>query len=310
VKAQPVCSIIVPSYRSAQTIQASLTALLSQDLRPLEIIVVDSSPDETGALVRREFPEVKLIRMEQQTDPALARNIGAQHAQGAILAFIDADCVAPPNWLRRLCEALEQGYDAAGGAILNGNGQSLVSWAGYLCEFREFLPGGIAHDARNLTLGNAAYRRAAFRASGGFPAGYFPQEDQVFHHAFAGQGGRIRLDPSIAVAHTHRTEREAFLDHQRQIGQVNARVVCHLDLPGAWLARRGWLARLSIPALVLMRFVRTMLAGWRVERMLVVRRPVLAWLCWLGMCAWGQGFLAGTQGHSRVLDLSHADKSH
>src|SRR5437868_9362423 len=79
-------SVIVPSYRSAPTIGACLTALLRQDLaQPYEIIVVDSSPDETPALVGRDFPQVRLIHRAQQTDPALARNLGAEQAHGEIL---------------------------------------------------------------------------------------------------------------------------------------------------------------------------------------------------------------------------------
>jgi glycosyltransferase involved in cell wall biosynthesis len=304
--AHPVCSVIVPSFCSSRTIRACLTALMNQDISlPYEIIVVDSSPDDTPALVRHNFPLVQLVHLSQQTDPALARNIGARKAQGEVLAFIDADCVAAPDWLRCLCETLEQGYDAAGGVILNDNGETLVSWAGYMCEFREFLPGGASRSVDNLTLGNAAYWRSAFWAAGGFPAGCFPQEDQVFHHTFRRQGRRIRLDPRIRVSHTHRVERRAFLDHQRAIGQANARVMLSLGLPGAGLARRPWLAHLAMPALVLFRFMRTVHACWRVERALLLRRPALAWLCWLGMCWWGQGFLQVVGTRSLTFESSY-----
>lgn len=304
--AHPVCSVVVPSFCSSQTICACLTALLGQDLSlPFEVIVVDSSPDGTPDLVRRNFAQVQLIHLPQQTDPASARNIGARRAQGEVLAFIDADCVAAPDWLRCLYETLERGYDAAGGVIVNANPESLVSWAGYMCEFREFLPGGAPRNVDNLTLGNAAYWRSAFWAAGGFPAGYFPQEDQVFHHTFRRQGRIVRLDPRISVSHIHRAERQAFLDHQCTIGQANARVVLQLALPGAGLARRPWLARLAMPAVLFLRFVRTLYACRRVERALVLRRPALAWLCWLGMCRWGRGFLKGLDTPSLILDLPH-----
>jgi GT2 family glycosyltransferase len=290
----PICSIIIPAYRAATTIGVCLAALIDQDYgQPYEIIVVDSSPDETPALIARQFPEVQLIHLEQQTDPALARNIGAQRARGDYLLFIDADCIAAPDWIGRLVTTLEQGYDAVGGAICNGNGASLVSWAGYLCEFREFLPDGVARDVGNLTLGNVGYRRAIFEAAGGFPVGAFPQEDQVFHQTLRTLHARMRFEPQITVAHMHRTERGAFLTHQRQIGRANARVLRALDLPGAALVRRLWLARLTLPALVVLRFVRTLRACWHVERGLLRRRPALIWLCWLGMCWWGRGLLEG-----------------
>jgi glycosyltransferase involved in cell wall biosynthesis len=305
VSAQPVCSVIIPSYRSAATICACLTALLRQDFsQPYEIIVIDSSPDDTPAFVRRDFPQVQLIHLTQQTDPALARNLGAKHGRGDLLAFIDADCIAPPDWLRRLCAILERGYDGAGGAIANANGESLVSWASYVCEFREFLPRGGVRDVCNLTLGNAAYRRAAFVAVGGFPSGYFPQEDQVFHHHFCRQGFRLCLDPQIVIAHFHRADRAAFLQHQHHIGRANAQVVTWLGLPGAGLARQPRLARLTLPLLVAFRFTRTLRAYWWVEHALISRRPALLWLIWQGMWAWGRGFLEGARGPLAPLALA------
>jgi glycosyltransferase involved in cell wall biosynthesis len=301
------CSVIVPSYCSASTICACVTSLLGQDIQlSYEIIVVDSSPDDTPDLVRRNFPQVTLIHLPRQTGPEEARNIGVGSACGEMLAFIDSDCVAPPDWLRSLHTAYLQGHDAVGGSIVNGNGTTLVSWAGYMCEFREFLPGGAPRQMPYLTLGNAAYRHTTFLASGGFPRGCYPLEDQIFHRTLRDRGVSIHLDPRIVVAHMHRTERNAFAQHQRRIGRANAQVLLRLDLPGAGLVGRPWLAALAIPLLILFRFVRTLAACWRVERALVLRRPALAWLCLLGMCWWGRGFLDGAaiaytaiDGHNR-----------
>lgn len=295
----PVCSVIIPSYCSASTIDACLHSLLAQNFsQPYEIIVVDSSPEGAAVRLRAEYPQVQVIHYPQRTDPAKARNRGAQAARGQTLAFIDADCSAQSDWLRRLYATLQEGYQAAGGAILNGNPDSPVSWAGYLCEFREFLPRGNPRQVRNLTLGNAAYQKEAFWRAGGFPQGYFPQEDQVFHHAFCRHGARIRFDPRILVSHHHRTERRDFLEHQRRIGQVNARVVRRLGLAGAALARSRRLALIALPALVTLRFMRTLQAGWQVEDGLLLRQPEALWLCWLGMAWWGRGFSEGA-GNSR-----------
>jgi glycosyltransferase involved in cell wall biosynthesis len=287
----PTCSIIIPAYQALETIDDCLAALEQQDFcLAYEIIVVDSSSDGTADFVTQHYPQVKLVHLPQQTDPAQARNLGAQQAQGEVLAFIDADCIAATDWLRRLYEIIQQGYEAAGGAIVNGNGDTLVSWAGYMCEFREFLPQGIPRDVNNLTLGNAAYQQTAFRCVKGFPTHYFPQEDQVFHHKWRQSGYCIRFDPQIVVAHQHRSERTAFLRHQDQIGRANARVLRLLNSPGATIARHPWLVWLAMPLLILLRFGRTVQACWGVQNKLLLRRPALLRLCWLGMCWWGRGF--------------------
>jgi mycofactocin glycosyltransferase len=220
----------------------------------------------------------------------LARNKGAEKARAKILAFIDSDCSAAPGWLTGMYHAFDLGYDAVGGAVANANGESLVSWAGYFSEFREFLPYGSAKEVSNLTLGNAAYSSQAFWKAGGFPVGCFPQEDQVFHQAFRKCGFRIMFDPAIQIFHNHRTKINDYLSHQRRIGQANARVVRQLDLPGKNLARSPWLARLSLPAMVSLRWMRTLWACRYVEDGLVWKHPKLAGLLALGMISWGIGF--------------------
>lgn len=287
-----VASVIIPSFQSAGTIDACLAAVVGQVAAgPFEVIVADSGTDNTAELIARHYPAVRVLKSPRRLDPALARNWGAREAHGPVLVFIDSDCVPEPNWLMRLCAALEDGtYDAVGGAIRNVEGETSASWAGYFCEFREFLPRGTAADATNLTLGNAAYRCDAFRRAGGFPDGYFPQEDQVFHQRLLGAGGRIRFDPSIVVRHSHRSDVAAFVGHQVRIGAANARVVRALGLPGALLASHSWAAAALLPLLTTYRFVRTVAACWKQERCLMLRRPAVAGLCWLGMLAWGVGF--------------------
>jgi len=294
---RPGCSIIVPSYRAGPTIGGCLAALLAQDApMPFEIVVVDSSDDGTAAVIRRTCPAVVLVHRRRRTDPAAARNIGARVARFDRLAFIDADCIAAPDWLRRLMAALDEGCDGVGGAIVNANADSSVSRAGYFCEFREFLPRGAARPARNLTLGNAAYRRPAWEAAGGFPEGFFPQEDQVFHERMQTAGFRLRLDPAIVVRHTHRSSPASFLAHQHRIGVANARVLRRIQGRGALFARRRWTALIGLSALVPLRFTRTLTACWSADPRGLLRHPTVAWLCWLGMCAWGRGFVEGARG--------------
>jgi len=285
--------VIIPSFQSAATIRACLAALMAQDLgEPYEVFVADSGTDDTAGIIRREFPRVRLLKSAERLDPASARNWCAGEANGTVFAFIDSDCVAEADWLRRLCAIVETGtYDGAGGAIRPVAGSNAPAWAGYFCEFREFLPGGRPADATYLTINNAAYRADTFRRAGGFPVGYFPQEDQVFYYRhLRAAAARMRFEPSIVVAHNHRNTVAAFLAHQKTIGTANARVVVALGLRGAHIAARPWLARLVLPALATYRFARTVATCWREHRYLMLRRPAVAALCWLGMFAWGIGF--------------------
>jgi len=285
-------SVIIPSFQSARTIDACLAAVFRQvDVGPFEVIVADSGTDETADLIARHHPSVRVLKSDTRLCAEAARNWGAREARGSILAFLDSDCVPEPDWLKRLCLTLERdACDGVGGAIRNVEGANLTSWAGYFCEFREFLPRGAACDATYLTPGNTAYRRGTFERAGGFPVGYFPLEDQVFYQRLRAAGARIRFDPSIVVSHVHRSTVGAFLGHQRRIGSANARVVTLLGLQGAGIASRRWLAAALLPALATYRLARTVAACWKQERCLMIRRPSIVGLCWLGMFAWGIGF--------------------
>ena len=99
-------TVLIPAYNAASTIRNTLSSLLEQDLEePYEIIVVDSSSDETPRIIAEEFPSVHLIHKDEQTDPGTARNLGVVQAKGEIIACIDADCIAPPDWLSRMMAA-------------------------------------------------------------------------------------------------------------------------------------------------------------------------------------------------------------
>jgi GT2 family glycosyltransferase len=299
-------SVIIPSYQSAATIRACLASVLAQDLGdPYEVFVSDSGTDETAAIVRREFPSVTLLKSPTRLSAELARNRAAREASGSIFAFIDSDCVAEPDWLRRHCTILEAGiYQGLGGAIRPVERSNATAWAGYFCEFREFLPGGEATEATYLTPNNASYRADTFRRSGGFPDGYFPLEDQVFYRRLRSVGARIRFDPTIAVRHNHRTEVKAFFAHQRRIGDANARVARAIDVQGAWLASHPLAAAALFPALVLYRFARTIAACWKQERYLMLRRPGILGLCALGMLGWGIGFVGASRSAAPVPRLA------
>ena len=95
---EPIVSVIVPCYNSERTIRRCLNAILSQETDiPYDIIVVDSSVDETPQIVAREFPSVRLIHLEHRTFAGAARNVGARSTQAPFCLMIDSDCVAQPD---------------------------------------------------------------------------------------------------------------------------------------------------------------------------------------------------------------------
>lgn len=90
-------TVVVPSYNSASTIHECLDSVFIQSFQDFEILVIDDgSTDQSAAMVeeRMRKPEssgkLKLIR-QANGGPSAARNKGIAMAQGAFVAFLDAD---------------------------------------------------------------------------------------------------------------------------------------------------------------------------------------------------------------------------
>ncbi len=97
----PAVSVVIPAYRAAATIRRAVDSVLAQSVGPQEIIVVDDgSPDNLSDIVGHYPPPVKLIRI-QNARTAAARNVGIDFAQGAFIAFLDADDYWQPNKLEK-----------------------------------------------------------------------------------------------------------------------------------------------------------------------------------------------------------------
>jgi glycosyltransferase involved in cell wall biosynthesis len=283
-------AVVIPAYNSAATIRPCLDSLLAQETAPGQILVVDSGSDETAALVAVEYPSVSVTHLPKRTFPGPARNLGVSLTHGAIVAFIDSDCVADPSWVRRLVAAHNATHRIVGGSVQLGNAEGDAAWAGHLGEFREFLPVGEPRSMLHVPTCNISYRRQIFEAGGGFPDAYYPQEDLLFNYMLNRQGLTVWFDPAITVWHYGRATARGYLSHQHRIGRVTRSTLRRIDLPGAWVARRPRLAWSLSPLLSLLKF-------WRTATIFVthfpgeaLRRPLLLPLLLLGAIWWGRGF--------------------
>lgn len=287
-------TVLIPAYNAAGTIRATLSSLLAQDFgEPYEIILVDSSSDETSRIVAHEFPTVRLIHRDRQTDPGTARNLGIVQAGGEIIACLDADCIAPPDWLRRMVTAQRAGHQVVGGTIENGNPESLIAWAGYLGEFREWLPAGRARLVHHVPTCNISYHRSIFARFGGFPTRFYPQEDLLYHWRLSQHGVSIWFDPDIRVRHVHRSTWRAYAQHLRRIGRITARVLNLTGGEGVFLARSPVLALLAAPVLPLVKWLRTV-GVFISQQPQVLRAHALALIPFLvGLYVWAVGFVEG-----------------
>ncbi len=100
-------TVAVVCLNEEKNIAACLGSLLHQSYPKsrYEILVIDnSSTDATLKIIKTIQKRSKLIRLVTNPRPGIAasRNSAVSHAAGQLLAFTDADCIAPPHWLAHL----------------------------------------------------------------------------------------------------------------------------------------------------------------------------------------------------------------
>jgi len=96
-------SVVLPTFNGRDRIAAAIESVLSQDHEQLEVLVIDdASTDDTHEVVRRiGDPRLRLLRMEANAGPYVARDLAITEARGKLIAFIDDDDVWLPGKLRR-----------------------------------------------------------------------------------------------------------------------------------------------------------------------------------------------------------------
>jgi len=111
-------SVIIPCRNAADYLAAALASVRSQSLLADEIIVVDDGSTDNSAAIAAAVPGVRLHR-QPPLGIGAARNAGLLLSTGALIAFLDADDLWPPDSLRLRMRALaaEPGLDGVCGLV-------------------------------------------------------------------------------------------------------------------------------------------------------------------------------------------------
>jgi len=103
---KPKVSLYIPCYNAERYLARTLEGALGQTHPLDEILVIDDgSRDRTGEIASR-YP-VRVVRHDRNRGLAAARNTGFRSARNELVASLDADCVAAPDWLEKLLPHLD-----------------------------------------------------------------------------------------------------------------------------------------------------------------------------------------------------------
>lgn len=237
----PSISVLICAYTldRLEVLARAIESVRAQRTPAHEIVLaIDHSP-ELLAKCEQRWPDLKLVENSEAQGLSGARNSGVAVCNGDVVAFLDDDAVAAPDWLTRLAEAYrDPAVLGVGGAVRPIWAEGKPAW--FPPEFDWVV--GCTHSGmpsrteavRNLVGANMSLRREALEEVGGFrhelgrigtiPAGC-EETDLCIRVGQRWPEGRILYDPAATVDHLvppARAELRYFLSRCRGEGRSKA----------------------------------------------------------------------------------------
>lgn len=204
-------SVIIPTFNRPAELRRCMAAIAAvrYPRDRFEVIVVNDggSPTALDDLIAIAGDLRLLILSERNGGPARARNTGAAAAHGDFLAFIDDDCIPPPDWLIKLAAAVEREPDAlVGGRTVNVLSENIFSRASQtlLDYVYRYYNEPAAGRTQFFASNNLAVSAGEFHQIGGFDDKFRTAEDRELCKRWHMNGGRFYYAPDVVMYHAHR----------------------------------------------------------------------------------------------------------
>jgi GT2 family glycosyltransferase len=248
----PAFSVVVMNWNGKHFLDTCLTALRGQKFRDCETILVDNgSEDGSVDFVRQNFPEVRVIALEQNVGFAPGNIAGYKVATGEWIVLLNNDTEADAGWLEALRDAI-QTFPAAGTfacKMLFFDDRGRIDSCGFdLTATGTTIDLGRGEQDREewssprsvfgACGGAVAYRRSMLEGIGFFDPDYFmtfEDLDLSFRAQLAGY--ECIFVPAAVVYHRYRGTMTKYPARQVYLSQRNIEFTYLKDMPLALILR-------------------------------------------------------------------------
>jgi hypothetical protein len=131
--ADPLVSVVMPSFRQARFLRAAIDSVLDQDYHNLELLVVDGGSDDGTREILASYGGRLQFTSEPDRGQSHAIDKGWQRARGQIVAWLNSDDRYAPGAVRAAVTALAANPDAA---MVYGEGELIAEDGSPLGRFR------------------------------------------------------------------------------------------------------------------------------------------------------------------------------
>ena len=195
----PRVSVIILNYNGLKFIEQCLKSVVNTDYANFEVILVDNaSQDKSIELAKKLFednPQLRLIKNRNNVGFAQGNNIGANHAKGDILVFLNVDTEVEPNWLEELVKVMNSKpmIGAAQCKLLVAQNRSKIESIGHYIDYtgiesaestlvKDQVDSGQYNQSKEIFYARGAamaVKRDVFFKAGMFDPAYFMDHEEI-----------------------------------------------------------------------------------------------------------------------------------
>jgi GT2 family glycosyltransferase len=214
----PLVTAVILAWGDEPVLEESVEAVLASEEIDADVVLVDNGCTSDAVIRLRTRPGVTVVEPGRNLGFAGGCNLGAQHARGTFLAFVNGDAVVTPTALRRMVDLVDDTvglvtaslrlYDEP--EVMNSAGNPVhylgLSWAGGLGQpATDFAS---ATDVSSASGAATVCRRDRFAELGGFCEPMFAYcEDTELSLRCWQRGWRVVYAPDAVVLHRYEFSR-------------------------------------------------------------------------------------------------------
>jgi len=255
----PTISVIIPNYNRAKLIGHTIENILSQTLKPIEIIVVDDGSTDNSVDVIRSFGSKVTLICQANQGPGTARNAGMKIAKGDYIQFFDSDDLCSLNKLESQAKALEASggdmayspwvkvYIDSGQVRFENHVIQQKSLPQHACPLVWFLRGW------SIVFQTCMFRHTFIKKMGGYRTDLMPTEDSELLFRMLLDHAKLKFVPDCLVLYrlhdlgqitaSGTTKNHRTIDWAKYLQIIDTQLkASHLKLD--WLTKLFWQARL------------------------------------------------------------------
>lgn len=212
-------SVVIPNYNGRKLLQKHLASVIEYAGRCEVIVVDDASNDDSVEFLENNFPQVRVVRLEQNSRYAAACNAGVAAAKGDIIMLLNNDVSPQPHFLESLIPHFANPKIFAVGCAEKSNMESAeISGRGCGGFARGMMVHWRCEDQHSgpsmwVSGGSGAFRKIIWNQLGGMDPLFAPayEEDRDLCYRALKRGFAIMFEKESMVIHQHETTNQRVL---------------------------------------------------------------------------------------------------